>query len=348
MKPKFCTAIFFLTIISWFSIGCGHDRPRLEDITNLEDLELEAPAHQLDTAASYCFQLGSNGLDEVFQLSIKGNRIKGHGVRIYTATQEAFNLTVDGVIGENNNIEVNVLSVHTRDAQNSFKKIEYWKINNTELIVENRDIENVKGVLKFYRVNCPAQESCDSSDYYDSLGGFYEGYAVASKGGYYGLVNEKREVTIPFKYRDLGIVNEGSIVFYDENSGLRGLLDVKGNILVPAIYPEIHCFNEGLAAFLTEDAKWGFMDKDQNVVIQPKYMNIDFFKPDPARHPFSEGLAMVQLENGLWNFINTKGETTIAGGFAFAKSFKNGKAEVFKDNKWFTIDKTGKCIANCD
>jgi hypothetical protein len=90
------------------------------------------------------------------------------------------------------------------------------------------------------------------------------------------------------------------------------------------------------------------MDKNQKVIIQPKYANINFFKPDPARHPFYEGLANVQLENGFWNYINTKGEMVIAGNFLFAKSFQNGKAEVFKDNKWFTIDKTGKCVANCD
>lgn len=348
MKPNFCIIILFLAIVSCLSIGCGSDKPSLANVENLDELELQKPAHQLDTSVGYCFQLGGGVIDEVLQLRIKGNRIKGTGIRIYTASQDAYDLNIDGVIDEKNSAEVNVYSANTRDPKNNFKKIEYWKLTTTELIVENRDIENAKGSFKFYRINCPAQENCDSTDHYDSFGGFYEGYAVVSKGGYYGLVNEKWEVTIPFKHRDLGIVNEGSIEFYDEGSGLRGLLDVQGNVIVPPIYPEIHCFNEGLAAFLTDDAKWGFMDKNQKVIIQPKYANINFFKPDPARHPFYEGLANVQLENGFWNYINTKGEMVIAGNFLFAKSFQNGKAEVFKDNKWFTIDKTGKCVANCD
>ena len=84
------------------------------------------------------------------------------------------------------------------------------------------------------------------------------------------------------------------------------------------------------------------------MVIEPQYLNINFFKPDPRRHPFNEGLANVQTSNNKWNYINNKGMMVITGNFLFAKSFVNGKAEVFKDNRWYTIDKTGKCIDNCD
>ena len=149
-------------------------------------------------------------------------------------------------------------------------------------------------------------------------------------------------------YRDLGVVNEGSIVFYDEQKGRSGLLDVNGNILVEAEYAEIHCFNEGLAAFLSEEGKWGFMNRDLEVVIPAKFFGVNFFKPDPTRHPFNEGLANVRISDNQWIFINNKGETIIGGNFLHAESFVGGKAKVFKDNKWFVIDKSGACIENCD
>ena len=215
------------------------------------------------------------------------------------------------------------------------------------MIVKNRNSKEIKGNFKFYRINCGSSKVIDSTRF-DSFNGFYEGYAVVSKNGYYGVVNEQWEVTIPLKFKDLGVVNEGSIVFYDQYNGLRGLLDVNGKVIVEAKYSEILCFNEGLAAFLNDDGKWGFMNKDLKVVIKPEFLNINFFKPDPHRHPFNEGLANVQTANNKWNFINNKGEMVIAGNFLFTKSFVNGKAEVYKDNKWYTINKSGKCIRNCD
>lgn len=334
-------------IISCFFCNCGQETTTLSEVTDLNELEAQTPTHQLDTTIVYCFQTGGAGIEERIEIYVKGNRVKGTGLRVYAETQETYQLNIDGLINKNL-AEVNVSAGNVADSKKSYKKIESWIWEKDGLIVENRDIEMAKGQVKFYRINCANLEKKDSVAYYDSFGGFYEGYAVVSKNGYYGLINEKGGLTIPLKYRDLGIVNEGSIVYYDENSGLRGLLDVNGNIIVPAKYGEIHCYNEGLAAFLTDEGKWGFMDKNQKVVIEPIYTNINFFKPNPARHPFNEGLANVQFQNGYWNFINTKGETVIAGNFMFTKSFQNGKAEVFKDNKWFTIDKTGKCIENCD
>jgi len=40
----------------------------------------------------------------------------------------------------------------------------------------------------------------------------------------------------------------------------------------------IGSFNEGLAKIASEDKKYGFIDKDMNIVISPKYENVDDFK----------------------------------------------------------------------
>ena len=60
-------------------------------------------------------------------------------------------------------------------------------------------------------------------------------------------------------------------------------------------------FSEGLAAVEIQ-GKWGFIDGDGTVVIQPKFRS--------ARH-FSEGLALVQNDSGLWGYISRSGDWEI-------------------------------------
>jgi hypothetical protein len=303
--------------------------------------------HSLDTAVGYCFQMGKNGLEEQIEVEIHGNKIEGQGVRVYTNEQKVFRLIIEGVIdGEEADVNIYATGGNKR-AVESYEHREIWVLAEEELMVKNRKIKLAEGDFKFYRTTCRAYKNVDTTRY-DTFAGFINGYAVVSKKGYYGVINKKNELIIPTKYRDLGVVNEGSISFFDEHSGLYGLLNIDGEIIIEAKYVEVHCFNEGLAAFLSEEGKWGFMNKDLEIIIEPIYMGINFFKPDPSRHAFYEGLANVQTENSKWNYINTKGETVIAGDFLFAKSFVNGEAEVFKDNKWYTINKSGKCIKNCD
>jgi len=321
------------------------------DVNNSNDpfiVEDEGPiTHSLDTAVGYCFQMGKDGLEEQIEVEIHGNKIEGQGLRVYTHEQKRFRLVIEGIIdGEEAEVMI-YASGGNKKAVESYEHRETWVLGEEELIVKNRKIKLAEGDFKFYRTTCRAYKNVDTTRY-DSFSGFTEGYAVVSKKGYYGVINEKKELVIPTQYRDLGAVNEGTISFFDENTGLYGLLDVTGKVLVEAKYPEIHPFNEGLAAFLNEEGKWGFMNKDLEVVIEPIYMGINFFKPDPNRHPFYEGLANVQTANSKWNYINTKGEMVIAGNFLFAKSFVNGEAEVFKNNKWYTINKSGKCVKNCD
>jgi hypothetical protein len=180
------------------------------------------------------------------------------------------------------------------------------------------------------------------------FGAYNDGHAVVGREGYYGLINEAGEFTIPMRYRDLGNASEGYITFYDEDLGMYGLLDLNGNVMIEPKYVEMMGFSEGLAAFMNEEGMWGFLDKDLAVAIPAQYYGVHFFKGDPARKSFQEGLANVQLENNRWSFINKKGEVVIRGDFIYAEPFKEGRARVFKDNKWYFINKSGDCIENCE
>ena len=215
--------------------------------------------------------------------------------------------------------------------------------------IKNRKIEGLEGDYQFYRVMCQTQPNKDTNRY-DSFGGFNEeGYAVVSKKGKFGVLNKNKELSVPLSYRDLGVIREGAVSFFDEHIGLYGLLDAtNGKLLVEPQYIEIMAFSEGLAAVLTADGMWGFLNRDLEMAIEPKFVNVNFFKPDPYRNAFNEGLANVETEPGKWNYIDKTGQIVINGDFSYTKGFKNEEAEVYKDGKWYFINKGGNCSKNCD
>ncbi len=96
-------------------------------------------------------------------------------------------------------------------------------------------------------------------------------------------------------------------------------------------------FTNGVTPFKsTGNDKMGFVDKNGNYIIEPKFDNA---------HPFAEnGLARVQ-QNMCWGYINTSGEYVIEPKFGNAYDFdENGMALVFYEGRHGFIDKKGNWI----
>ncbi|WP_052597419.1 WG repeat-containing protein [Aureispira sp. CCB-QB1] len=338
---------FLIYIVAFFlTWGCTSETANKGEANGSNG---EGPiTHQLDTAVGYCFQLFEENLIEAVEIGIDGNKITGEGRRVYPSIQATYYLRFEGILN-GNSAEMEIYATNARDSKKTLNHRETWEIGEEVLKVKNRKIENVEGDYTFYRVACQTQRNEDST-LYDSFDGFNEdGYAVVSKNGKYGVLNKNNELTVPLFYRDLGVISEGTVIFFDEHIGMYGLLDAtNGEMLVEPKYLEMMRFSEGLAAFLTEEGKWGFMNRDLEVVIKPQFFNVNFFKPDPYRKAFNEGLANVETEPGIWNYIDKTGDVVIAGDFFHTKPFENGEASVYKDNKWYFINKGGKCVKNCD
>ena len=68
---------------------------------------------------------------------------------------------------------------------------------------------------------------------------------------------------------------------------------------------DVDVFHEGFAAF-QKDGKWGFIDVDGNVVVEPIYL-------DSSEPPFfCNGLALVySKDKEAWGYIDTKGNVAI-------------------------------------
>ena len=108
----------------------------------------------------------------------------------------------------------------------------------------------------------------------------------------------------------------------------------------PGIYPF-----QGLSAD-GKTTKWGFIDADGKVLIQPAWDGIDLgdlIMGRPA--PCSEGLCGV-LKDGKWGYVDTTGRQVITNQFESVAPFVEGMARIHLGNQIGFIDKTGQYAIN--
>lgn len=100
---------------------------------------------------------------------------------------------------------------------------------------------------------------------------------------------------------------------------------------------ECWLFNEGLAAVNIKN-KWGYIDREGRVVIEPQYTHA---------FGFTEGLAAVEVD-GKYGFINKDGRLVIPPKYYWANSFTEGLATVQADDSYQIIDRDGAVVVTLD
>lgn len=140
---------------------------------------------------------------------------------------------------------------------------------------------------------------------FDYAGCFYNGKAAVKNNGVWYLIDTNGE-KVGDEYKDIVLSESGSymsndIMIASTKEGTYTIYDNKLEEKANITCSEIgKTSNNGLIAFKSGD-KWGFIDEDGDIVIEPKYNN--------ARS-FSYGLAAV-CSNGKWGFINSNNEVVI-------------------------------------
>jgi len=116
----------------------------------------------------------------------------------------------------------------------------------------------------------------------------------------------------------------GSPLFRIVENGKVGFINRSGTIVIPAKFDEDSSetgdFIEGLAC-VRVDRKWGFIDEQGRMVIEPQFES-------PAS--FSEGLARVYMRSG-YGFIDKEGKWVIPPSLSRAGTFSEGLA-VFRED----------------
>jgi len=109
----------------------------------------------------------------------------------------------------------------------------------------------------------------------------------------------------------------GGLAWVVSQDGRPVCIDVDGNQRIQIDADAVGDFSEGFAPF-QKNMKWGFINEDGKIVINPQFDNIGFFSGD---------LAAVELNN-KWGYINKKGEIVINYQFQAVGSFYDGLAGV--------------------
>ncbi|MFC2126539.1 WG repeat-containing protein [Bacteroidota bacterium] len=170
---------------------------------------------------------------------------------------------------------------------------------------------------------------------YNSIDFLEEDLIIASQPGmtgltnYYGLINIKGKVIIPFKYISLsGAGNYIIAVTKNENDLLYGLIDKKDNILIPFEYRKIDQI--GVDIFSLKDGKeriW-LSNKEGDLLI-PEFFD-EIFQTD-------ENLAIVKRD-GKYGLLNTRGDLLLDPVYKKIAVEPDNKVNVLPFTYWNIID----------
>lgn len=179
---------------------------------------------------------------------------------------------------------------------------------------------------------------------YDGIGGCdKKGYLQVMKDGKWGLYNlMSQNETIPCLYYEDSKTYWGNInmPYYNFENNLAtikinekyGFIDINNNIVIECQYDDVRPFKQGYAA-INENNNWGFINDNGNKIIDGLEDCLNF----------SEGLAAVKI-NGKWGYINTRGKLSIPCRFEKAAAFSDGLAAVAFEVRWGYINKHNKTI----
>lgn len=159
--------------------------------------------------------------------------------------------------------------------------------------------------------------------------------------GKWGLVNRKGEIVLKptYDFIENPPIDSAYMRFYnlDKKRYLYGeqvspkkygMLDSLAQEIIPAEYNELNIIQNGEDKFFMANQylpRWGFIDKNGNLVGKIKYYNL---------RPFVNGLAAVQdYDTKLWQFINKNGQEITPPIYSKAYDFSDGLAKVQRKGK---------------
>ncbi len=126
-------------------------------------------------------------------------------------------------------------------------------------------------------------------------------YYTVCKDGLYALLDSNFQILIDYKYEDLELRRKDSTyTLYAEIKGQPLLLDIKGNLIKELVYQQKISKDDGSGLYRAEKFnKWGFIDANDNWVIQPQFKDEHNFGKDDK--------ALVLQDNGKAIVIDKKG-----------------------------------------
>lgn len=164
---------------------------------------------------------------------------------------------------------------------------------------------------------------------YEAVSAIGNGMAAVKQNGRWQIIDDSGTPVGEETYDDV-VMDEKNIMYRNERIFVEQdyqyfMLDGTGQQIGDTSYEGADVFRGDGYAAVKIDGKWGFVDVDGNVVIEPQY--------EEARS-FSNGYAAVRYA-GEWGYIDSNGNVVIDTQFEDARDFsENGSAFVCREGVW--------------
>ncbi|MBQ8618726.1 MAG: WG repeat-containing protein [Clostridia bacterium] len=176
-------------------------------------------------------------------------------------------------------------------------------------------------------------------DRFEEIGEFRDGIAIARTDfDYYYLINDKCEILTKRRCSKLEELSDGLRVFRYDGEQKYGYMDAQGNVVIEPQFYAATDFSQGYAAVrLNEKGKWGMINKKGILVLPYEYWSIG---------SFSEGLCAVSKESRKYGFVDLYLDLVIDYQYYDIKgNFHDGRCVVIsKNGNHGCIDTSGNLI----
>jgi hypothetical protein len=105
-------------------------------------------------------------------------------------------------------------------------------------------------------------------------------------------------------------------------------------LLNEGVATQVALESEGWTLVRTDEG-FNYVDSEGNFLSEENFIFAD---------SFIGGKATVKRMNGLWNYIKTDGTMLCSEDFVAVAVFVGPVGYVYKEGKWFTIDKAGNLL----
>lgn len=167
---------------------------------------------------------------------------------------------------------------------------------------------------------------------WDDATNFSQKIAAARSGDKWALINTKGEFLTEYIYTDVkrdshNFCSRYGLLWVNEGKGYR-LINTDLEVICEDLYEDVRCFYEEGPGAVCRDGRWGYVDRQGQMIISPAFEDAD---------SFWKGYAPVNM-NGLWGYAGEDGKILIDYVFDEALGFnEDGSAPVKRGDAWELI-----------
>jgi hypothetical protein len=175
---------------------------------------------------------------------------------------------------------------------------------------------------------------------YDSIGNFFNGYAIVKKDGLYGIINHKGKSKVNEKYQhlELDTITECYIA---ELGNLFGTITANGKDKIPFMYNSLTLATNSKRSIdyyiASSKGKYGIIDENNNVIVQFLYDEI----------PFCTSKGFAAVKQGYYGVCDWSGNIVLDFKYDYICIFDDMPGNYRKNNKIGFIDSNLNIVTDC-